>query len=501
MMARLFSLLLLALLSSGALANPCATGGRPFPVGDGSGAGGTGLKADKGDGTGVGGTGHRDGSGSGGTGRQARDGNGAGGTGVVGVITGFGSICVNELEIHYDAKTPVSVNGESGRAEQLAVGQMVAVRAEGKGADLHAKHIQVRHALVGRVEAVNQDGRLKVWGQWVSPPATSRVQPGQRVKVSGYRVDAKQVVASRIDPAQAGEPDLLTGEVEWSEAGEAQVSGVRVRLPEGANRPQPGQEIRASGRAEAGGLRAERIEADGLRGFMDKLDRLNVKDRIRPSGQPGKLRVGGVEFSLDANTRVKGANARDLQPGRLVQIEARQKAGRAVIERIEIRDDGGAPDHKASGGDLPKAKRTSPQEARTSSSAQEAEERDERAAASKPEAEEADASDRTDKLEKAAGKPGREEKREKDEKAKSEKPEKAEKLEKAEKIEKADKPEKVEKPERAEKLEKPERVEKSEKPERPEKPEKLEKPEKPEKVEKPEKPEKIERPERPKIDD
>jgi len=290
-------------------------------------------------------------------------------------------------------------------------------------------------------------------------------------------------VASRIDPAQVGEPDLLTGEVEWSEAGETQVSGVRVRLPEGANRPQPGQEIRASGRAEGGGLRAERIEADGLRGFMDKLDRLNVKDRIRPSGQPGKLRVGGVEFSLDANTRVKGANARDLQPGRLVQIEARQKAGRAVIERIEIRDEGGAPDHKASTGDIPNAKRTLPQEARTSSSAQEAEERDERGAARKPEADEAAASDRTDKLEKAEGKSGREEKLEKDEKEKSEKPEKAEKLEKAEKIEK------------------PERVEKSEKPERPEKPEKLEKPEKPEKVEKPEKPEKIERPERPEIDD
>ena len=490
MMARLFSLLLLAILSTGALANPCATGGRPFPVGDGSGTGGTGLKSDQSDGSGVGGTGHRDGSGSGGTGQQAHDGrgtggtgqqardsSGTGGTGVVGVITGFGSICVNELEIHYDAKTPVSVNGQSGRAEQLAVGQMVAVRAVGKGADLHARHIQVRHALVGRVEAVNQDGRLKVWGQWVSPPRMARVQPGERIKVSGYRVDAKHVVASRIDPAQAGEPDLLTGEVEWSEVGEAQVSGVRISLPDGANRPQPGQEIRASGRAEVGGLRAERIEADGLRGFMDKLDRLNVKDRLGPSGQPGKLRVGGVEFSLDANTRVKGASVRELQPGRLVQIEARQKEGRVVIERIEIRDEGGARDHEASTGDTAKAKRNSAREAGATPSAQETEDREEREAVRKSEADGHAASDRTDSHEKAA------EKREREEKA--EKPEN----DKAEKSEKAEKPEKLE------------RAEKAEKQERSEKPEKVEKPEKPEKVEKPEKPEKIERPEKPEIDD
>jgi len=201
MIERLFSFLLLAVLSAAAVANPCATGGRPFPVGEGSGMGGTGLQADQKDGSGIGGTGHRDGSGTGGTGQQVRtdgDGSGTGGTGVVGIITGFGSICVNELEIHYDAKTPVSVNGESSRSDQLAVGQMVAVRAEGKGASLHAKDIQVRHTLVGRVDAVNPDGQLKVWGQWVSPPLKSRVQPGSRIKVSGYRADAKHVVASRI---------------------------------------------------------------------------------------------------------------------------------------------------------------------------------------------------------------------------------------------------------------------------------------------------------------
>jgi hypothetical protein len=28
------------------------------------------------------------------------------------VITGFASICVNGVEVHYDANTPVSINGQ-----------------------------------------------------------------------------------------------------------------------------------------------------------------------------------------------------------------------------------------------------------------------------------------------------------------------------------------------------------------------------------------------------
>lgn len=51
---------------------------------------------------------------------------------MVGIITGSGSICANEHEIHYDAKPPDSVNGQSGLADQLAIGQVVAVRAERK---------------------------------------------------------------------------------------------------------------------------------------------------------------------------------------------------------------------------------------------------------------------------------------------------------------------------------------------------------------------------------
>jgi hypothetical protein len=494
MMARVLSFLLMTLLSAGAWANPCATGGRPFPVGEGAGMGGTGLQPDKTDGSGMGGTGHRDGSGSGGTGQQARtgsDGSGTGGTGVVGEITGFGSICVNGLEIHYDPQTPVSVDGQSGRADQLAVGQVVAVHAEGGGNELRARQIQVRHALVGRVETVNPNGQLRVLGQWVSPPRMSHVQSGERIKVSGYRADSRHVVASRIDPAQAGEPDLLTGEVEWTQPGVALVSGVRVRLPDGAAAPRAGEDVRVSGRTEDGGLRAERIGPDGVRGFLERVDHLSVKDRVRPASRPGKLKLGGMEFSLDAKTRVQGGHARELQPGRLVHMEARQKDGRVIVERIEIRDEKGGRSHEKPGTEPPKA---SPGAAGVTDASGAAREDGKRR-----EPEDRAAEDDARENEDAGGRAEGEEKTGREEK--SGRSGKAESVEKAEKLEKPEKAEKPEKPEKIEKPEKPEKIEKLERPEKPEKVEKPEKPEKPEKIEKPEKPEKIERPERPERED
>src|SRR5213075_3081748 len=60
---------------------------------------------------GTGGTGVAPG-GVGGTGIGSESDNGGiGGTGIVGTITGFASICVNGLEVHFSNDVPVSENG------------------------------------------------------------------------------------------------------------------------------------------------------------------------------------------------------------------------------------------------------------------------------------------------------------------------------------------------------------------------------------------------------
>ena len=71
------------------------------------GTGGTGATADRG---GTGGTGQQATGGIGGTGSTADNG-GTGGTGIVGVVTGFASICVGGQEVHFDATTVIRTSG------------------------------------------------------------------------------------------------------------------------------------------------------------------------------------------------------------------------------------------------------------------------------------------------------------------------------------------------------------------------------------------------------
>src|SRR5690349_21550179 len=98
---------------------PGGTGGTGVAPG---GMGGTGISTDNG---GMGGTGaplKKHPGGIGGTGAVAggvggtgigseSDNGGIGGTGIVGTITGFASICVNGLEVHFNNDVPVSENG------------------------------------------------------------------------------------------------------------------------------------------------------------------------------------------------------------------------------------------------------------------------------------------------------------------------------------------------------------------------------------------------------
>ena len=110
---------------------------------------------------------------------------GIGGTGIVGVITGFGSIIINGLEITYAPSTPLTVDGVSDTGAALRVGQMAALVASDDHG-LHAVDIAVRHEVSGPVTSVSADdgprGRmLSVAGQQVAIAAgTEGVSIGAR---------------------------------------------------------------------------------------------------------------------------------------------------------------------------------------------------------------------------------------------------------------------------------------------------------------------------------
>lgn len=176
------------------------TGG-PAPRLADRGMGGTGRMADRG----LGGTGQVADRGMGGTGRQAD--RGIGGTGIVGIVTGFASLCVNGLEVGLDTRAPVDVDGINAGTDALRAGQVVAVAAGPNGA---ATKISIRHEVSGPVEAVlsADPGLFVVSGQRVRASSqtigSAVVTAGTWVAVSGLRGPDGDVIASRIDARAPG---------------------------------------------------------------------------------------------------------------------------------------------------------------------------------------------------------------------------------------------------------------------------------------------------------
>jgi hypothetical protein len=300
--------------------------------------------------TGIGGTGRAlpGDSGIGGTGRSDAPGGdgGIGGTGIVGTITGFASICVNGLEVHYDAAVPVSDNGLPSTARGLAVGQVVAVEAGNSPRGLEAKRIAVLHALVGPVtRSPDQHGQFEVMGAKVVLPQAQQDQArtlkaGDWVKVSGHPVADQRVLASRVTRIDAGGEVSVSGRadperqrvgavaVDRTGAGELTVRGswdgqrlqVRDSRPADgtvwAERParvvietrvrqRDGQAIR-TGRADVDAVLAERRgrDADNLsEGTL-----LRITGRLDPDGKLRPLRIERAHREDERQSR-SGADA------------------------------------------------------------------------------------------------------------------------------------------------------------------------------------------------
>ncbi len=190
---------------TGAAARSQGVGGTGSRQDGQGGIGGTGAPArDQG---GIGGTGGR----AGGSAGQAADGQGGiggtgsvaegmGGTGlpadatrvgIVGTITGFASVCVNGMEVHYQPQTPVTENGTPASPAALAVGQVVAIEAVKGPGGWNARAVAIVNALEGPVTGPpGPDGAFKVMGHPVKLArggklAVGPLQVGMPVKVSG----------------------------------------------------------------------------------------------------------------------------------------------------------------------------------------------------------------------------------------------------------------------------------------------------------------------------
>jgi hypothetical protein len=190
---------------------------------------------------------------------------GIGGTGIVGVVTGFASICVNGLHIAYDPALLVAFADGPATPAALRVGQVVVVQASGPKAALRARHIAVRHELAGPVEAVDETG-LRIAGQHATTaaalPAGRAWRLAEQVMVSGLRAPDGSLAATRIDPRPSAGATTIFGSLSCR-GGTLWIGDLPLRPVAGLVLPPAGR-VLARGRMEDGALVADSVEPDRL---------------------------------------------------------------------------------------------------------------------------------------------------------------------------------------------------------------------------------------------
>lgn len=304
------------------------------------GIGGTGI--DEG---GIGGTGHRN-SGIGGTGSTAQQGGGIGGTGIIGTITGFASICVNGLEIHYDPETPVSIDGRPASARELAAGQVVIARAMGSGIEMTARNIAVVHAAVGPISSLNHESReLRVLGQTIhvggqAHGSLSGLKAGEWVQISGHRLPDGSIAASRIESMPAHIEARISGHVTHVHATGFEINGTHIQHDPNS-RPAglaKGMEVMVAGQWDGAHLKAQHIQTELTRHQFGSVSHVVIEGYVHG--------IRGKELNLSNRTitiseaQTSGTTKDELKPGRLIQMSGRvNEDQRVVADRIETKSD------------------------------------------------------------------------------------------------------------------------------------------------------------------
>jgi hypothetical protein len=235
---------------------------------------------------------------------------GIGGTGIIGVITGFASICVNGLEVHYDGSATIEIDGATASASALRAGQIVAIQTAGSPGASLAQTISVRREVAGRIEAVELgSGALTVAGQPVTVPAgtwgADSVRLGDWVAISGLRRADGVLVASRLDTAPADSfvargPVVREGGV--TRVGQLVLTGpVAAGLSSGQMMEVSGHYV--AGQARVGAVAPDRIFPHAATYFGPLVNHVFIQGFVHVAD--GTILLNGLKVAADMNLRGK----------------------------------------------------------------------------------------------------------------------------------------------------------------------------------------------------
>jgi hypothetical protein len=222
-----------------------------------------------------------------------------GDAGIVGVITGFGSVCVDGAEIGLDGAVPLQIDDSTAPGTALRAGQVVVIEAAIDDGGLRSLHLAVRHEVAGPVERLGTTGgTMTIAGQAVVVPATAwgagQFVLGDWVSVSGLPQPDGTILATRLDSAAKGMVSIRGRVV--NQGGNLRIGSATLVPPPGS-RVSAGMFVAVSGRYAAGVLRAGKLASDRLAQdpaeyFGSSAHRIIERSIVRI--EPGRVLLGGV---------------------------------------------------------------------------------------------------------------------------------------------------------------------------------------------------------------
>jgi len=282
------------------------------------GIGGTGIIHSDRSQNGIGGTGKNLDEGVGGTGRIAQagpddEGSGIGGTGIVGTITKFGSIWVNQAHVHFDEFTPITINQSPATQGQLQLGQVVAVNSIQDGEDYQAKSIDIIHEVVGPISQLSLEKRnLEILSQTIrmgdevilfdqkanSVVSLVHLQTNMYIEVSGLRQDNGDIVASRLDIVEQLENLQLIGELDKNEKGLWEINNQIIEIDELLLLDDLSKRTLVSGHLEGELFIANEIGTDSIEIMLEGVSEIIYEGYVFDTDMAGMVNIGGLEFTI-----------------------------------------------------------------------------------------------------------------------------------------------------------------------------------------------------------
>jgi len=139
------------------------------------------------------------------------------GIGVIGEITGFGSIFVNGIEVENDASTIISVNGRKVLKHKFEIGEVVEILTRDERALTRADLINIRHEVIGPVSEIDRNKKqFTILNQNILvKDLPANIEVGNFLAISGFRDGDGQIHATHITATKSSNV-LMRGQLDRS---------------------------------------------------------------------------------------------------------------------------------------------------------------------------------------------------------------------------------------------------------------------------------------------